>query len=62
MQQVQDGLDFPIDTPSDEELRKMFSPERQKKIIVYSGDSRYTKQSLLTKNQAKRLRKKRAAA
>ncbi len=34
MQQVQDRLNFPIDTPSDEELQNLFEKERQLESIA----------------------------
>jgi len=65
MQQVQDRLDFPIDTPSDAEIREQFNdemrkhsmfekPKKVKRKIVFNNLNG------LSKNQKKRARKARA--
>jgi hypothetical protein len=51
MQQVQDRLDFKIDTPSDEELKKRFREERD------YGAVSSTPKSMLSRNKRKRQRK-----
>ncbi len=66
MQQVQDQLDFPIDTPSDEQMRQL---HEHRQGIMDDIHAEHTRASLsftaakmakkpITKNQKKRARKK----
>lgn len=50
MQQVQDQLDFDIETPDDEELKRRFFGETQREF--------HPRRMLPTKNQKKRQRRK----
>jgi len=65
MQQVQDKLDFKIDTPSDEELKRKFLEENpsdeELKQRLFSQRFKEFKPPL-TKNQLKRQRKARRKA
>ncbi len=60
MQQVQDHLEFKIDTPSDDELKRVFEKETErlnKKFNSLSEDE-HKKTLSNTKNSLKRQRKK----
>lgn len=62
MQQVQNCLDFPIDTPSDKEISEKFSSENSygemfKKLEKIKRQIVPKKPNGLTKNQRKRARK-----
>lgn len=61
MQQVQDRLDFTIDTPDDDELRRIHDVDHQMDALnrLSTSDKARTSKSYcsLTKNQKKRARK-----
>ena len=62
MQQVQDRLDFKIDTPSDEHIREAFELEARERAShmgdIFNGEPKHRKACTpKTKNQKKRARK-----